>query len=480
MEQVKHIEKIAVNNSVQAAYEPETKTIGEKEYFVVPVVMMVEGVHNGNQGAIYHSADELSKSVEKWEKKPVTISHPFLESNYVSVNSVQEEDWVVGYVTNPKMKDRKLTAEVYLDTQKLVALSPATFTAIQEKEIIEVSIGIFTDEELIQGVWNDEPYDKIATNHEPDHLALLPGEVGACSIQDGCGVRVNSSNKKKGGNNVELVVNRDLLKNLSDKGYTVTLIANASGLKEKLEKVRASLYSMESDTKWVYLEELYDDYAVFSEIIREKSQDNMYKEVSNTLKKQSYQLNDDGTVDWSGDATKVVKKVEYVQVNKKEVKMCVKCEEKAKGLIAHASTHFDDSDLPWLSELTEDKLDKLIPKVLQVDVSTPTLEDAIKVIQLNSKGLDDYLKVLPEEVRAQVEKGMQTFKEQKSATVQNILTNTEEGTWTEDELNQMSFEVLQKVEKSVVKTDFSINGLNTNQQEKGMQPLLPAGVSVNN
>jgi hypothetical protein len=35
------------------------------------------------------------------------------------------------------------------------------------------------------------PYNFVARNYRPDHLAILPDQRGACSIEDGCGLNTN-------------------------------------------------------------------------------------------------------------------------------------------------------------------------------------------------------------------------------------------------------------------------------------------------
>jgi len=50
----------------------------------------------------------------------------------------------------------------------------------------------------VEGVWNEEEYHSIVRNYRPDHLALLPGAIGACSWEDGCGIRANKDIKKGG------------------------------------------------------------------------------------------------------------------------------------------------------------------------------------------------------------------------------------------------------------------------------------------
>ena len=180
----------------------------------------------------------------------------------------------------------------------------------------------------------------------------------------------------------------------------------------------------------------------------------------------------------TGEPVKVMRKIEYIQVNnKKEEEMCEPCKERVNELIAHESTHFDETDREWLEALTEDKLDKLVPKNMQVNVTVPSVEDAVKVIQTNAKGLDDYLNVLPENVRVEVNLGLATFKERKDALIASIQANTEKDIWNEDELNAMSLNTLQKLDKSGIKKgemhDYSVNGLRGATTEKSkVEPLM--------
>ncbi len=190
-------EIVIVHYNTQMAYVPSIRQWNDTEYIVVPVVMMVEGVHNGNRGAIFHDANELGKIEASWNGIPVTIMHPIDANNqFISANSPNVlEKYAVGTIFNTHLEDGKLKAEAWLDVQRLLVISPETLTSIKKGEMMEVSVGIFSDEEEIEGNWNEEHYTAVAKNYRPDHLALLPGEVGACSITDGCGVRVNTSNE---------------------------------------------------------------------------------------------------------------------------------------------------------------------------------------------------------------------------------------------------------------------------------------------
>jgi 2'-5' RNA ligase len=55
-----------------------------------------------------------------------------------------------------------------------------------------VSIAYFCDFEQAAGEFGGEAYSAIQRNLRPDHVALLPDEIGSCSVLDGCGAnRVN-------------------------------------------------------------------------------------------------------------------------------------------------------------------------------------------------------------------------------------------------------------------------------------------------
>jgi hypothetical protein len=479
-------------NFTQSAYIPKIREYSGKQYYVVPVVMMVEGVHNGSAGPIYHSIEVLSECVADWEFKPVTIHHPTNDDG--EFISVQEEgileNWSVGFVSNAQIEDNKLKALAYLDIQKLSILSDETLSNIQNGKIMEVSVGIFTDNDEIEGEWNGEHYTAIAKKHRPDHLALLPGETGACSVKDGCGVRVNqqisNNNEKKKGekNEMKLEINKDFVYDLAEKGLTlvpisVNLITNKDGLLSTLNKVYEVLRGMGDDHTYYFLEEIFDDALIYGKSI----------EGNSNLFKQTYQVNADGSIELTGTPIKVNRKVDYevISTNSKNKKdMCDKCPDKAKALVNNERTNFDDSDLSWLSELTEDKLDKLFPKLAVNTNTTPTIEEAWNIVKTGYKNLEDYTKMLPDDIRGQIETGLQVFQNVRTDVIKSIVDNTEEGVWKNEDLEKMPLDVLQKIEKSVVKknntvADYSVMGTHGSHEKEGkIEPMPLPGVKFEN
>lgn len=344
---------LAQANALEMQYKASTKMWKGEEYLVVPVVMMVEGVHSGSRGAVFHSTKELEKSVSKWDGLPVTLSHPQIDGHFVSANTEDIiQDWGIGHINNTHMDGMKLKAEAWVNVQKITALSPSVLYSLQNGEMLEVSIGLFSDEDGISGIWKSEEYISSAFNYLPDHLALLPGETGACSVMDGCGVRVNTLIKKKG-----------------------------------------------------------------------------------------------------------------------ELIMCEKCKEKAQALIANENTLFDETDLEWLETLTEDKLDKLIPKVKTIE---KVVEVEVNVDVTKEKALE----VLGIE-KEQYEKGLQIHKERKNEVVKNIMSNTND-VWTDEVLEAMDLETLEKIEKSIKKQGVYVAPPAGSTNDVKIRPLAVPGVEFEN
>lgn len=160
-----------------------------RDQLVVPVVMIVEGVLNG---ALVPEA-EFARYPEAWNGRPVPVLHPERDGVPVSANSPDViERNTIGRLFNAYADNGKLKGEAWLDTDKAHRLGHGQLLdALEAGEIVEVSTGYFADSEPKVGDHGGRAYQEIHRNIRPDHLALLPGEEGACSVADGCGTRVN-------------------------------------------------------------------------------------------------------------------------------------------------------------------------------------------------------------------------------------------------------------------------------------------------
>ena len=173
-----------------------------RDYTVVPMVMLTEGVHAGSNGPLYYPSHELSKTPVVWNHKPIVVYHPTMNGQAVSacepaIISKRKVGLIMNtkYVSGKKGQPGKLQAEAWLETNRLKEVDDRVWNSLQKKEMVEVSTGLFTDNEQVEGLWKKERYNSIARNYRPDHLAILPDEVGACSIQDGAGLLRNSNSQ---------------------------------------------------------------------------------------------------------------------------------------------------------------------------------------------------------------------------------------------------------------------------------------------
>jgi len=166
-----------------------------RDYLVAPMVMLTEGVFAGSNGPLYYPASELSKTPEVWNHKPVVVYHPSANGQGCSACSPEIlSTRKVGLIMNAKFDGGKLKAEAWLEETRVQAVDTRVMAAINKKQVMELSTGLYTDNESMEGEFEGKKYSQIARNYRPDHLALLPDQKGACSIMDGAGfLRLNAA-----------------------------------------------------------------------------------------------------------------------------------------------------------------------------------------------------------------------------------------------------------------------------------------------
>lgn len=476
-------ENFTIHSTQSKEYTIENRKHQGRSHVVVPVVMMVEGVHSGNKGPLLHMGDDLGKFPESWNGIPVVVQHPEKDGKSISANSPDVIDnQTVGRVYNTRFENGRLKAEAWLDEERLGVVSPTAMKAIKAGQPLEVSIGVFTDEENSPGVWNNEEYVAIARNHRPDHLALLPGGTGACSWNDGCGIRVNSNNNKEGGVDV---TTQEMIKQIELAGFSVNSIGNNAdvGYQAKIEAAYRALENQPekaASLSYRSLEELYDNYLIY----RTSENDGI------KFFKQSYSLKD-GKIELSGDPTAVTKQVNYINVqsatmkrtnfnnnsNKggnvmSDVKITPCCLAKVEQIMTNGLTGFTDADKEWLLTQEESTLDKILnvkkPEPIQVNK-----EQVTDYLTKTAKTVADYVALMPKEMQAQVNAGLELSLNHRKEVIASILTNTKE-VWKEEELVAKDTETLEKIAKSTQPvTDYSaLGGVPAGKEEEVLMPPM--------
>lgn len=496
--------KLTTYNHTITGQEFATVVHQGRPHWVLPVIMMIEGVHSGSGGPLLYTAEELGKFANAWNGTPVVVGHPSdVDENPVSANSPDLTSEIVGRLYNTHMEGLKLKAEAWVDIARLREVSPEAVEYIEEHRALEVSVGVFSEELNVQGEFDNEEYRAIAQNLRPDHLALLPGAIGACSFNDGCGVRVN---QKLNANEVKKLktLSNDLLK----EGAVPHFISNDTGFREIMQNVQQKLDQLDNEIRIHFLDELFEDNFVYRVHNRETSETSYFK--------RNYTVQNDGSIEFTSDPVQVRKDISFIEMesgkmkrnkfstnNKPENNMEGKigCPDKVGALIAHASTQFTEKDKEWLSTLENSQLDLMLPKEVK-EPTVNTKEDTKKkdakkteastengTVKINSEDLKKGVKALfnesddpnsfidsymPEALRGQMKSGLKMYHEKREELIKGIVANSkfEEETlknWNDTDLVSLHDSVMPEGEYTAAgETTFSVNSETVSDEGKSM------------
>jgi len=458
----------------QSNYSIREETLDGIDYIVAPVTMMVQGVHNGSHGPVFHSAAELGQFPDTYNGIPVTYFHPQnKKGDFISANSLEVYEKHIGRVFNTHMDGEALKAEVYICKSKI---KKSVQDNLKQGKLMEVSLGLYVDEEEVEGTYNKEDYKLMAHNYRPDHLAILPGGVGACSIKDGCGIRVNNENSME---DEGLILNQKKEEGLL---MVCSFLTNQLSFQDIMDKVYSKLYSMDtrdSAGNWLkscYLEAVYDDYIVY----RERTRSGANGEETTKLFQRGYSLVND-QLEFTNPPVEVVKELKYKQITKSINTMSEKspcnglCKEsKVDALIVNSKTSWKEEDRGTLMAMEESVLEKLFPieetKPIQAN-SAPTQEAPARL------SVNEYMESLPEEIREQVTYGLALHADKRVQLKQTIIANSVKDVWNDASLEPFSTDVLQKM-ASAFKPQPSLQG-NLNYAGYGGNSLPKQTVQVN-
>jgi hypothetical protein len=440
-------------------------------HWVIPVIMMVEGVHSGSGGALLYTSEELGKFTTAWDGTPVTIDHPVdNEGEAASANSPELDSQIVGRLYNTHMDGDKLKSEAWIDIQRLQEVSLETYTMLKENNALDVSVGVFAEEINISGEFNNEEYRAIAQHLRPDHLALLPNAVGACSWDDGCGVRTNEKNKHEDVKKIDLkqLSRQDLLK----EGFGTHFISNETGFREIMHNVQQKLDQLDNDIRIHFLEDLFDDNFVYRVHNRETGETSFFQ--------RNYSVQEDGSVDFTTDPIQVRKDVSFVELeesskprqrtkfnNKTDKDMKTNASPcKVDALIENKATAYTEKDKEWLSTFSDDQLDKMIPvkeeivenndppktekkeeKAEPAVINKAEIKENVKAVFDDMESPEDFIDLLPEGMQGQMRSGLKMHQEKRAQLVKGIVDNSN---FEETNLTKWSDEDLQKLHDSVI------------------------------
>ena len=390
-----------------------------RDYIVAPMVMLTEGVHAGSNGPLYYPTEELAKTPQVWNHKPVVVYHPTINGEGVSACDPDIVDkYKIGVVMNTKWDatKNKLKAEAWIEVNRANEVDERIMQAIENNKPMELSTGVFTDNEASKGTWNTEEYVAVARNYRPDHLALLPDQIGACSMKDGAGF----------------------------------LVANALSH----DDIRSSLYTSlrERLGRDAWIVDVFESSVIY--------------EHDGKLWKLMYTRNNDVASLGTEAPVRVHRNVQYRTVDGAlignaefpltprtgEIDMSKKTI--VDGLIANDATNWVEADRDGLMAMNEDQLKKMSPKPIVNKDETDDDDEKSDAADLNDVAPEDKPKTdnagapqitldqLPPEMQAVYNHGLQTLQRERKTLIDTITAN-EANVFSAEQLGTMSLEQLQ-------------------------------------
>jgi len=175
------------------ARKPRIRFLEGRPHYVFPVRIWRKGVLTGNDnhggGSTYFPGKEIKKVVKAWNHVPVVLAHPKRNGKWVSARHPKIlNKQKVGILLHNKWDGEFQHAEAWIDKRRVHRLEPRFKKYIKRGFTFEVSTGVNADCFYKDGNYEGSPYDQVARNLEPDHLAILMDQVGACSVAKGCGM----------------------------------------------------------------------------------------------------------------------------------------------------------------------------------------------------------------------------------------------------------------------------------------------------
>lgn len=488
-----------------------TATLEGRQYLVAPVIAVCEGVLNG----MLAPADEIGKHIEAWNGIPLPVYHPRERGQHVSANRPDLiESMSVGRFFNASFDGRALRGELWVDVEKCRTLGGDALQALERLEQgqpLEVSTAYFHDTEQTSGTFSGRAYNGIQRNLRPDHLALLPGEVGACNWGQGCGApRVNC--KMDGGTGCgarQGSCNEGGMESVKDwlkKPFAAMASffgANQGDLSHSdLEnRLRAAL---KERTEWAFIHDVFEDSVVYDDQAPDKPV---------RLLQRGYTIDENNVITLSDEFEPVVRVTRYEPVNPPAANVDnnpggesadppddgtgkpaaapaannataqkgddgMKKPEIINALIANSATQFGEQDRTWLDALTEEQLTKLTPPAANEGgekppcsctgtaanegakpAEVPATEPAANKVEPKPQTMEEYIKAIPDpDLREFVVNSQKRQKEHREKLIADLAANSQ-CAFDKDELVIMATNQLEKLAKSIsVDVDYSLMG----------------------
>ena len=449
----------------------KVKQFEGQDHLVVPVVAAKEAVMND----YLYPERELKKNIKSWNGVPITINHPNESGEDVSVNSpMMMEMFSVGKFFNVKY-DGGVKGEIWLNVKQAEEKGfDEIISNLKDGVMMEVSTGLMSDLEHKSGVFKNKRYDGVIKGIIPDHLAILPNDLGACSIDDGCGThRTHKANcdcsdrsnvdkydgKKPGGRKGGKNKIKEAFNYLKDALFKT----NELGHDDIRAQIRTILEDELGPDVFFVIEEVFDDFFVCEKFGK--------------LFKRSYTVSND-VVSLGDDAIEVVRQTSFIEVGE-EFKInkedAVDSKEKLVGeILTNKGLSDEKSVKDTLLKLDEKVLNKLMINDEQKD-EKPDNEQKDEIPtddEQKEESVDDVLgNIKNPEVKEVITNAVVQERKRKEDLISGVMDNSE---LKKEELKGMNVSVLEKLFNSLKPTVYVGRGGSAVEGNGHLPPAPPA------
>lgn len=190
---------------------------------------------------IMYPADEIGKSFASLNRTPAPLGHPMINGKFVSARD--PEGINLGYIGAWNENVRREKGRVFLD--KVIDVEVANrsqggkdvLAAIEKGEPVHTSTGLLAN---LEAVANAADHKHIARNIVFDHDAILLGEAGAATPEQGVGMLVNANGEQE---EIE-VINSAVQEAERDIDWAMDSLARALEKRQRagiLDKLKAAI-----------------------------------------------------------------------------------------------------------------------------------------------------------------------------------------------------------------------------------------------
>lgn len=411
----------------------KTGTLEGKKHIIAPTVMLTEGVHNGSMGPLYYSKDEIENEAEIWNHMPIVVYHPTKADG--SMTSARQEEIIntrkIGILLNTVGADGKLSTECWIDEEKVKSVDKRVYNALKKGTPMEVSTGLNATVKKTEGIWNNEKYEGIVSNFKPDHLAILPDKIGACSLADGAGLLVNEENQPESVNFVFSNTVKNLLNSIQAvyNGKEMSFSDISRSICDQL----ANTYGQPGKYWQGYIVDIFPDKVVF------RNEDDKLYQIEYTANSTEVKL--------SGKAVEIKREIVYTPVKNERIdNMSFDKNKHITDLIANGV--FTEAEKPELEKLPDAILSKFsIPKK-EVPVTKVENTDKKEEVKVENKEmtLEELFKKAPPKLQEVWNEICQVTLQKKTELVSKIVAN-QNNAFTKEELDAMPIPHLEKLAK---------------------------------